>query len=563
MPVGPPQARPAAVEARAVTTARAPRRPGLALAVIATAELMVALDLTIVTVALPHIQQSLGFPGSNLEWVVNAYAVAFGGLLLLGGRSGDLLGRRRIFIAGLLVFVLASLLGGLATDQAWLITARAVQGAGAAMAAPTALSLIAVTFPEGPPRNRAVAVYSAMAIAGVVAGLVAGGLLVTYASWRWVLFVNVPIGLAVAALATRVLPASGRRAGRFDLPGGVTVTAGVAALVYGLCNAATTPDGASHWGDAKVVAALAAAVVLLAAFVVIEARTADPLLPFRVLRSRDRSGAYLVSLCTGTALPAWFFFLTLFVQDVWGYSPLKTSLAYLPFVGVILAATVVTQQAVTRVGARPLLIAGSAVAAGGMVWLSRITEHSTFAGGMLGPELVLAAGLGPKIVLTLLVGLTKVRNDDTGVASGLVDIGQQAGGAIGLAVIGTVAWSAVASSLRSQAAAAARAGVHVSGARAAALQAKMYDHALAAGFSRGYLVSAGIMALIVIITLAVIRVWREDLSGTDPAPEAAGDAISPKLPELSHDDGSRISWGGRRRTSMSSRPSASASASTP
>ena len=490
-------------------------RLGLALLVIATAQLMVVLDLNIVTVALPHIQTALHFSGSNLEWVVNAYAVAFGGLLLLGGRAGDLLERRRVFIAGLLVFVLASLAGGLATDQAWLITARAVQGAGAAMAAPTALSLIAVTFPEGRPRNRAVAVYSAMAILGIVVGLIAGGLLVTYASWRWVMFINVPIGLAVAALATRVLPQSGRRAGRFDLPGAVTVTAGVAALVYGLANAATTPDGVSHWGDAKVLASLAAAAVLLAAFAVIETRSTDPLLPFRVLRSRDRAGAYLISLCVGTALLGMFFFLTLFIQDVWGYSALKTGVAYLPFVPVVLAATVVAQQGVTRIGARPLLIAGSALGAGGMFWLSRITEHSTLAGGMLGPEMVLGAGLGLLFVLIFLVGLTKVRNDDTGVASSLVNVGQQVGGSIGLAVVGTVAWSAVASSLRSQAAAAARAGVHSTGARAATVQTRMYDHALATGFSRGYLVSAGVLALAVIIALAMIRVTRQDLSGAD------------------------------------------------
>ena len=508
----------------------APRRLGLALAVIATAQLMVALDLTIVTVALPHIQAALHFSGSNLEWVVNAYAVAFGGLLLLGGRSGDLLGRRRILIAGLLVFVLASLLGGLATGQAWLITARAVQGAGAAMAAPTALSLIAVTFPEGPRRNRAMAVFSAMAILGIVAGLIAGGLLVTYLSWRWVMFVNVPIGLVVAALATRVLPTSGRRAGRFDLPGAITATAGVAALVYGLSNAATTPDGVSHWGDAKVVVSLAAAVVLLAAFAVIEARSTDPLLPVRVLRSRDRSGAYLITLCVGIALFSMFFFLTLFVQDVWGYSALKTGLAYLPFVPVILAATVAGQQGVTRIGARPLLAAGAAIAAGAMFWLSRITEHSTFAGGMLGPEMVLGAGLGPLFVLIFLVGLTKVSDNDTGVASSLVNVGQQVGGSIGLAVIGTVAWSAVASNLRSQAAAAARAGGHASGARAAALQTQMYDHALATGFSRGYLVSAGVLALAAIIAIAVIQVRRQDLSGADPMSGPAGDATSPSRP---------------------------------
>jgi EmrB/QacA subfamily drug resistance transporter len=525
-----PHARAAALEegaAPAPSAAQAPRQLGLALVVIATAQLMVVLDLTIVTVALPHMQASLGFSGSNLEWVVNAYAVSFGGLLLLGGRSGDLLERRRVFIAGLLVFALASLAGGLATDQAWLIAARAVQGAGAAMAAPTALSLIAVTFPEGRPRNRAVAVYSAMAILGIVVGLIAGGLLVSYASWRWVMFVNVPIGLVVAALAARVLPRTQRRAGRFDLPGAFTATAGVAALVYGLSNAATTPDGVSHWGDARVVASLAAAVALLAAFAVIETRSTDPLLPIRVLRNRDRSGAYLISLCVGTALIGMFFFLTLFMQDVWGYSPLKTGLAWLPFVPANLAATVVAQQGVTRIGARPLLIAGGAIAAGGMFWLSRITSRSTFAGGMLGPEMVLAAGLGVLFVLVFLVGLTKVSNDDTGAASSLVNVGQQVGGSIGLAIAGTVAWSAVASSLRSQAAAAARAGVHAAGARAAAVHARMYDHALATGFSRGYLVSAAVLALVVIIALAVIRVTRQDLSGADPMPEPAGDTTPP------------------------------------
>src|SRR5580698_6138364 len=526
MPFETPQIRPAAPYAPAVTTAQAPRRLGLVLAVITTAQLMLALDLTIVNVALPHIQAALGFSGSNLEWVVNAYAVAFGGLLLLGGRSGDLLERRRVFIAGLLVFALASLLGGFATDQAWLLAARAVQGAGAAMAAPTALSLIAVTFPEGRPRNRAVAVYSAMFILGQVVGLLAGGLLVAYASWRWVFFVNVPIGLVVAALATRVLPRTGRRAGRFDLPGAVTATAGVALLVYGLSNAATTPDGVSHWGDAKVVVSLTAAAVLLAAFAVIEARSTDPLLPVRVLRSRDRSGAYLITLCVGTALFSMFFFLTLFVQDVWGYSALKTGLAYLPFVPVILAATVAGQQGVTRIGARPLLAAGSAIAAGAMFWLSRITEHSTFADGMLGPEMLLGAGLGLLFVLIFLVGLTKVNNNDTGVASSLINVGQQVGGSIGLAVLGTVAWSAVFSSRRSQAAAAARAGVHPT----AALQARIYDHALATGFSRGYLVSAGVVVLAMNIALAMIRVRRQDLSGADPMSEPAGDPTSPSRP---------------------------------
>jgi len=522
-----PDTRAPAPEGGAAPAAQAPRRLGLVLAVIAMAQLMVVLDLTIVNVALPHIQAALHFSGSNLEWVVNAYAVSFGGLLLLGGRSGDLLERRRIFIVGLLVFVLASLLGGFATDQAWLIIARAVQGVGAAMAAPTALSLVAVTFPEGPPRNRAVAVYAAMAIMGLVVGLLAGGLLVTYLSWRWVFFVNVPIGLVVAALAARVLPTSGRRAGRFDLPGAITATAGVAALVYGLSNAATTPDGVSHWGDTKVVASLAAAAVLLASFAVIETRSRYALLPMRLLRSRDRSGAFLISLCVGTAILGMFFFLTVFIQEVWGYSALRTGVAYLPYVPVILVMTVVAQRGVSRIGARPLLIAGSAIAAGGMFWLSRISEHSTYVGGMLGPELILGAGLGLVFVPMSLIILNKVHQGDAGAASSLNNVGQQVGGSIGLAVVGTVAWSAVAGSVRSQATAAARAGVHSAGAKAAALQTQIYDHALATGFSKGYLVSAAVLALAVIIALAVIRVTRQDLSGADPMSEPAGEVAAP------------------------------------
>src|SRR5215510_8596607 len=232
--------------------------PALALPVLATAQLMVVLDATIVNVALPHIQRALGFSGSGLEWVVNAYALTFGGLLLLGGRAGDLLGRRRMFIAGLLLFSAASLAGGFATSPALLLAARAVQGAGGALVAPAALSLITTTFPEGAPRTRALGVYAAMSIAGGAIGLIGGGVLTTYASWRWVLFVNVPIGVGLAA--PRVLAEPPLRRGRFDLPGALAGTAGIAALVYGLVSAATSPNGVSHWGDAKVVASLVAAV---------------------------------------------------------------------------------------------------------------------------------------------------------------------------------------------------------------------------------------------------------------------------------------------------------------
>ncbi|HEX6452628.1 MAG TPA: MFS transporter [Trebonia sp.] len=499
------------------------RRLGLALAVIATAQLMVVLDATIVNVALPHIQNALHFSGTNLEWVVNAYTLAFGGLLLLGGRSGDLLGRRRIFIAGILLFSVASLAGGFATDQAWLLIARVIQGIGAAFAAPTALALIAVTFPEGPPRNRAMGVYAAMSIAGGAVGLIAGGLLVNYLDWRWVLFVNVPIGLAVAFLAPRVLGESERRRGNFDLPGAVTGSLGVASLVYGLSNAATTQNGVSHWGDTKVIVSLVAAVVLLVAFGFIETRSKHALLPIRVLRSRDRSGAYLISLCVGTALFGIFFFLTIFVQNVWGYSPLKTGLAYLPMMAMVMATSAVASQLIGRIGARPLLIGGSAVAAGGMFWLSRLTEHSSYAGGLLGPMLLTAVGMGMLFVPMSIVALVKVPNDDSGVASSLLNTGQQVGGSIGLAVLGTVAWSAVASNLRSAASAAhSGAAAHLTHAQAAAAQTAMTNHALAYGFSRGFVVAAIIGLLALVITLATIRVSRAELAGVDPMAAPVG-----------------------------------------
>jgi len=494
------------------STRRGGRHLSVALLVIATAQLMVVLDATVVNVALPHIQEALGFSGSGLEWVVNGYALALGGLLLLGGRAGDLLGRRRMFVIGLLLFSAASLAGGLATSQAWLLAARAVQGAGGAIVAPTALALITTTFPEGPPRNRAMGVYAAMSVAGGAAGLLAGGLLVSYASWRWVLFVNVPIGVGAALAALGVLPRTARRPGRFDLPGIVTGTGGVAALVYGLSNAATSPDGTSHWGDATVVAALTAGVVLLAAFAFIEARSRHALLPVRLLRSRNRLGAYLMMLGVGTTLFGVFFFLTLFVQDVWGYSALRAGVAFLPLTAAVLASTAATTRLVPWIGARPLLLAGAAASAGGLYWLSRLTEHGTYADGLLGPLLVTGAGLGLLFVPLSLVALAGVAEADSGVAASVLNTGRQVGGSIGLAVLGTVAWTVVANSARAEGAAAARAASPVSSARAAS-QAAAYQHALAAGFDRAFLVAAGIAGLILVAAIAVIRVRRADLGG--------------------------------------------------
>jgi EmrB/QacA subfamily drug resistance transporter len=496
------------------------RRLGLALVVIATAQLMVVLDATIVNVALPHVQRALGFSGSGLEWVVNAYAVTFGGLLLLGGRAGDILGRRRVFAFGLLLFSAASLLGGFATSQWWLLTARAVQGAGGAVIAPTALALITTNFPEGGERNRAFGVYAAMAGAGSAIGLLLGGLLTTYASWRWVMFVNVPIGIVVAAAAPRVLAESPRRPGQIDVAGAITGTGGVALLVYGLSKAATGSDGVSHWGDAQVVVSLAASVALLVSFVLIERRSSRPLLPMRVLADRNRSGAYLIMLCISTGLFGLFFFLTLFIQTVLGYSAIRSGIAYLPFALGVVIASALASQLMPRIGARPLIVAGAAAVAGGMFWFSRLTEHASYAGQLLGPSLVSSCGLGLVFVPLALVALHNVAEQDSGVVSSLLNTAQQVGGAIGLALLGTVAWTTVADSVRAQVAHATAAGQPLPK-PGVPLPAPIYDHALTVGFSRGFLVAAGIGLLALLIAIATIRVRRQDLSGAAPGLESA------------------------------------------
>jgi EmrB/QacA subfamily drug resistance transporter len=501
-------------------TAGGSRRLGLALVVIAAAQLMVVLDATIVNVALPHIQQALGFSGSGLEWVVNAYAVTFGGLLLLGGRAGDILGRRRVFIAGLLLFSAASLLGGFATSQAWLLTARAVQGAGGAVIAPTALALITTNFPEGGERNRAFGVYAAMAGAGSAVGLLLGGVLTTYVSWRWVLFVNVPIGIVVAAAAPRVLSESPRRPGQIDVAGAITSTGGVALLVYGLSKATTGADGISHWGDTQVVASLATSVALLALFAAIEMHSARPLLPMRVLADRNRSGAYLIMLCIATGLFGLFFFLTLFIQNVLGYSAIRTGVAYLPFAVGVVAASALASPLVARIGARPLILAGCAAVAGGMFWFSRLTEHAGYPGELLGPMLLSSIGLGLVFVPLSLVSLHNVAEQDSGVASSLLNTGQQVGGAIGLALLGTVAWATVAGSVRTQLANAAAAGQPLPK-PGSPPPASIAQHALAVGFSRGFVVAAGVALLALLIALATIRVSRRELSGAVPEPQEA------------------------------------------
>jgi hypothetical protein len=352
-------------------------------------------------------------------------------------------------------------------------------------------------------------VYSGMSAAGGAVGLLAGGLLVTYVSWRWVLFVNVPIGIGAALAALAVLPGTAGRIrvpGRFDLAGAITGTGGVAALVYGLSQAATSPDGTSHWGDANVLATLTASVVLLAAFAVIETRSRHALMPVRLLRSRDRAGAIVMMLAVGTIVSGVFFFITLFAQEIWGYSPLRTGVAFLPFAAALLAGSAVAAQFVPRIGARPLLIAGAAASAGGLYWLSRMTEHGTYAGQLLGAALTIGVGLGLLFVPLSLVALARVGEADTGVASSLLNAGRQVGAAIGLAVLGTVAWTVAANGARAHPAAGPTS-------RTAMAQAA-YRHALAAGFDRAFGVGAGIAVLLLVIAIVAIRVRRADLNGS-------------------------------------------------
>jgi len=469
-----------------------PRHLGLALVVISMAQLMLVLDELIVNTALPHIQRALGFSGTGLEWIVTGYAITFGGLLMLGGRAGDILGRRRMFIAGVAGFALASLLGGLATTAWWLIAGRALQGAAAAVAAPAALSLIAVTFPEGTQRNRALGVYAAMTGMGGAVGVVAGGLLTTYASWRWVFFVNVPIGLLLAASARYVIPETQRHPRHLDLPGAITGTAGFALLVYGLTRAATGPDGISHWGDAATVASLAGAATALIAFVLIEARTREPLLPLRIFADRTRAGVYLILLCLASAFFGFFFFLTQFLQVVWGYSPLKGGLAYLPFIGAFIVVAGLVSRLVNRVGARPLMTAGAVIAPGGLFWLSRVHEGSQYLTGVALPLIVFAVAAGLIFVPLTMTLVAGVSDEDSGVASSMFNAGQQVGGSLGLAIIGSVAWTVVNNKLHS----AAHPG---------------YAHALSSGITSAMTVGACAGLLALVITIVAIRVRREDL----------------------------------------------------
>ncbi len=425
--------------ASAETTARRTGGGGsaMALLVIASCQLMVVLDITIVNIALPHIQTSLAFSTTSLSWVVSAYTLTFGGLLLLGGRAGDILGRRRVFITGVLLFVLASLLGGLAQQPWQLLAARALQGVGGAIASPTSLALISTTFREGPERNRAFGVFAAVSAGGGAIGLLAGGILVEWLNWRWVLFVNVPIGVLIALAAPRWIRESERHPGRFDLSGAFTSTAGMVLLVYGFIRAAQ--DG---WRDPLTLASFAAAVVLLVLYIMVEKRSRQPITPLHMFADRNRAGTYGIMLCLAAAMFGMFFFLTLFVQNVLGFSPLQAGVAFLPVSAVIAVGAGLTSRFLPVYGPKPFMVGGGVLAAAGLGWLTLTDVHSTYAGSVLGPMLVFSLGMGMNFVSLTLMALSNVRTAETGAASGLLNATQQVGGSLGLSILVTMSSTA-------------------------------------------------------------------------------------------------------------------------
>ncbi|MFF8321423.1 MFS transporter [Streptomyces bobili] len=496
----------------------APRRdghPGIALTVIAACQLMVVLDATIVNIALPHIQDALAFSTTDLTWVVSAYTLTFGGLLLLGARAGDILGRRRVFMAGILLFTFASLLGGLAQEPWQLLAARALQGVGGAIASPTSLALITTTFPEGPERNRAFGVFAAVSAGGGAIGLLAGGMLTEWLDWRWVLFVNVPIGLLIAVLAPLYIRESERHPGRFDIAGALTSTVGMASLVYGFIRAAE-----KGWRDEGTLVAFGIALVLLIAFVFTEMRAKEPITPLKMFADRNRSGTYVIMLSLAAAMFGMFFYIVLFVQNVLGYSPIQAGLAFLPVTVAIAFGAGLSQRFLPVLGPKPFMLGGSSLVVVGLVWQTFITPDSSYVGGVLGPMIVFAFGMGLNFVTATVTAVSGVNQHEAGAASGLLNAMQQVGGSIGLALLTTVFGSASTSEAEQQVPKFLAEGSEAQKADFAATQqlpAPWGHEVLAHGISTAFIPAAAMGLLAVVISVLVIRVRKSDLealSGT-------------------------------------------------
>ncbi|MFM9595478.1 MFS transporter [Streptomyces scabiei] len=502
--------------------ARREGRPGIALTVIAACQLMVVLDATIVNIALPHIQDALKFSTTDLTWVVSAYTLTFGGLLLLGGRAGDILGRRRVFMTGILVFTLASLLGGLAQEPWQLLAARALQGVGGAIASPTSLALITTTFAEGPERNRAFGVFAAVSAGGGAIGLLAGGMLTEWLDWRWVLFVNVPIGVLIAVLAPMYISESERHPGRFDVAGALTSTAGMASLVYGFIRAAE-----EGWRDSLTIGSFTAAAVLLLMFGLIERRAREPITPLKMFTDRNRSGTYVIMLSLAAAMFGMFFFIVLFVQNVLRYTPIEAGLAFLPVTVAIVTGAGLSQRFLPVLGPKPFMMAGSTMVVLGLGWQTMISPDSSYLGGVLGPMVMFGFGMGLNFVTLTLTAVSGVAPHEAGAASGLLNVTQQVGGSLGLSILTTVFGTAGRDEAEKQVQlfmAQATAEQKAEFARTQQLPAPWSHEVLAQGISTAFVPAVAMAVLALATAVFVIRVRKSDLealSGT-AGPAAGG-----------------------------------------
>jgi EmrB/QacA subfamily drug resistance transporter len=469
------------------------RRKWYGLALLLLVQFMVVLDIAIVNVALPSIQTDLGVSQENLQWVISAYALFFGGFLLLGGRAADLLGRRRLFLAGIVVFTLASLVSGLAWSEESLIGARALQGLGAAIISPALLSILTTTFEEGRERNTALGAWGAVGAFGAVGGVLAGGILTDLLSWEWIFFVNLPIGIAAFALTPILIDESrDARAESYDIPGAVLVTGGLVALVY-----AITQANDYGWTSLETIGFFAASAVLLGAFLVWESRAKDPLMPFSIFRLRTLVGANIAGLIMGTAMFGMFLMLTLYMQQVLGYSPLRTGVAYLAVAGTAIVWSALAAQLVTRVGVKPVLVAGMASLSAGLIYFTQVSVGGSYLGDLLPGFLLIAVGLGFSFVPISIAALAGVQPSEAGLASGLINTSQQIGGALGIAAL-----SAIATSTTSD---------EIAGGTPVAL-------ALTDGF-QGAFVAGAAVALVGVLVAAFV-VSRRDLVQDQPQVEA-------------------------------------------
>ena len=488
----------------------APRRGyghrGIAMIILLCAQLMVILDATVVNIALPEIERGLNFSATSLSWVMNGYTLTFGGLLLLGGRAGDILGRRRVFIAGVGLFTVASLAGGLATSAGLLLAARAVQGVGGALASPAVLALIVGSFAEGRERTRALAIYTGVVTGGASLGLVLGGVITEWLSWRWVLFINVPIGLIALAAAPRFVTETPRQPGRFDVAGALTSTLGMASLVYAFIRAA-----ASGWGDGLAAGAFVLAVVLLAAFLLTETRAPQPITPLRLFADVSRSGSYVARLLLVAGMMGMFFFLTQFLQDVLGFSPLRAGIAFLPMTIMVFGVSRAAPRLMVRAGPRVMMIAGMVPVIIGMAWLSRVSPGTGYWTGVIGPMVLLGGGMGTVFVPLTTASLAGVQPADSGAASSMVNVMQQVGGALGLAVLVAVYGTSTRDAAR-----------HPLPGATAAVQA---HHVLAHGMATAFLLAAILDAVALIVIITLIRT-RAPMPAPPQAAEAEEEALA-------------------------------------